>query len=123
LRAKPHLGKKKSFFFKRLYLRDPLTDFARNTRKMTARTYILHFYDIYDENLSAVGRKFTSGSAIRPRRRPGPTPKIDQNPSNFQQKLTARAGLVLGAPSELSERIALTRAAFSAVSSISAFNP
>ena len=89
---------------------------------MTARTYILHFYDIYDENLSAVDRKFTRGSAIRPRRRPGPKPKIDQNPSFFKQNLVARAGLVLEAPLELSGRIALTRAVFSAVSSISAFN-
>ena len=97
-------------------------DFARNTRKMTARTCILHFYEIWDENLSAVGRKFTGGSAIRRRRRLGPRPENDENLSFFKQKSAARAGLVLRAPSELSERIALAWAVFSAVSSNYAFN-
>ena len=97
-------------------------DFARNTREMTARTYIFHFYEIWDANLSVVGRKFTGGSASRPRRRPGPRPKNDEKSSFFKQKSAARAGLVLGAPSELSERIARAWAAFSAVSSNYAFN-
>ena len=48
--------------------------------------------------------------------------KIHQNPSFFKQKSAARTGLVLGAPSELSERIALALAVFSVVSSNYAFN-
>ena len=52
------LGDQTFLFFKRLYLRDPLTDFSRNTRKMILRVHIFQFYEICDEHLSAVDRKF-----------------------------------------------------------------